>query len=468
MVELAKQNNILVLIATSIGSIMNPFFASMIVLAMPVIGTDFSVSAHDLGWLSTAYVLTNAICLVPASWFVDRFGYKKCYLIGTLIVILSCLFSISAPNYPILLTLRVLTGVGISLIMVTGLAILTRIFPKEKRGFIIGINTMMVYVGLTLGPFLGGIITDCLGWQSIFSIMIPFLLISAVMVFVFQEKEFTESTAKFDFLGVLIYAVATFLLMYGLTTITNFVSIIMAVIGLVLLILFILYERKKENPVLHIGLFLKNKRFARSSFAALLNYAAAFGVVYMVSLYLQSVGEMTASEAGMVLLFQPLVQVVLTPICGKLADHIDPKILSTLGMILTVIGLITLSCVGLSSSAIMWLIFVSQLIIGAGAALFAAPNVSSIMSSVSKKEYSMASSIVAIMRQYGMLISTAICMTSIAVFIGGTTFLEPSVYGEFTHAFQVAMLICAGLGIIGAIFSWFRGPIPVIIEDEKE
>ena len=460
MAEQTSKNNILVLIATSLGTIMNPLLASMIILAMPVIGGDFLVSARDLGWLSTAYILANAICLVPASWVVDRIGYKKSYLIGSLIVVLSCFISIFAWNYPVLLTFRVLAGLGVSLIMVTGLAILTRIFPKEKRGFIIGINTTMVYVGLTLGPFLGGILTDAFGWQSIYILMVPLILISGIMVFFFLKTEFTEPTFKFDILGALIYAGATFLLMYGLSTITDFGSPVLAALGLALLILFIWYEKRKEHPLLHVGLFFKNKRFARSSYAALLNYAAAYGVVYMVSLYLQSVGELSATEAGMILLFQPLIQVIVTPVAGKLSDKIDPKILVTIGMVLTVIGLVCLSCLGLFSTAVFWLITVSQIIIGFGAALFSAPNTTTIMNSVPKKEYSTASGIISVVRQYGMLISTAICMACISVFVGSTEMLEPSVYGAFTHALQIAMLICAVLGIIGAVFSWFRGPVP--------
>ncbi|HJJ31918.1 MAG TPA: MFS transporter [Methanocorpusculum sp.] len=465
MAEQSSKHNILVLIATSIGTIMNPLLASMIILAMPVIGGDFLVSARDLGWLTTAFLLANAICLVPATWFVDRIGYKKSYLIGSLIVCLGCFFSIFAWNYPVLLSFRIISGVGVSLLMVTALAILSRVFPKEKRGFIIGINTTMVYVGLTLGPLLGGLLTDAFGWQSIFVLMTPMVLISGILLFLFQKNEFTEPTFKFDLIGTIIYAAATFLLMYGLSTITDIGSPVLAAAGFALLILFIWYEKRKEHPVLHIGLFFKNKRFARSSFAALLNYAGAYGVVYMVSLYLQSVGEMSATEAGMIILFQPLVQVIVTPIAGKLSDKTDPKYLVTLGMVLTVIGLLCLSCLGFFATAVFWLITVSQILIGFGAALFSAPNTATIMNSVSKKEYSTASGIVSVVRQYGMLISTAVCMACISIIVGGTELLEPSVYGNFTSALQVAMLICAVLCIIGAFFSWFRGPVP---EAEKE
>ncbi|HJJ67186.1 MAG TPA: MFS transporter, partial [Methanocorpusculum sp.] len=191
MTEITKKQQYLILLATSLGVLMNPLLASMLILALPNIGADFLVSARDLGWMSTAYILANAVCLVPGAWFVDKIGYKKSFIAGTIIVAVTCLLSVFASSYVSLLTWRVLSGVGVSLLMITSLAILTRIFPKEKRGFVIGINTTMVYVGLTLGPFLGGILTETLGWHSIFLIMAPVVLLSGIMLALCMKTEFT-------------------------------------------------------------------------------------------------------------------------------------------------------------------------------------------------------------------------------------------------------------------------------------
>ena len=457
---MAETNRALVLIATSTGAIITPLLSTMLILAMPEIGELFTVSARDLGWLSTAYILANAVCLVPGAWFVDKLGYKKSFITGCVICAIACTLAVFSPSYPFIILARVITGAGISLCMITSIAILTRIFPKNKRGFVIGINTTMVYAGLSIGPVLGGVLTEFCGWQSLFICVPPLVLAAALLMHFFLKEEFTEPVQKFDKLGTILYAVALIALMYGLSTITDTGSVFFVIAGLLLGAVFVFYELRVKAPILHIRLFFENRRFARSSYAALLNYAAAYSVTYMVSLYLQSVGELSATEAGMILLFQPLIQVIVTPVAGKLSDKIDPKILVTIGMVLTVIGLVCLSCLGLFSTAVFWLITVSQIIIGFGAALFSAPNTTTIMNSVPKKEYSTASGIISVVRQYGMLISTAICMACISVFVGSTEMLEPSVYGAFTHALQIAMLICAVLGIIGAVFSWFRGPVP--------
>ena len=460
MTEITKKQQYLILLATSLGVLMNPLLASMLILALPNIGADFLVSARDLGWMSTAYILANAVCLVPGAWFVDKTGYKKSFIAGTVIVAVTCVLSAFSNSYASLLTWRVLSGVGVSLLMITSLAILTRIFPREKRGFVIGINTTMVYVGLTLGPFLGGILTETLGWHSIFLIMAPVVLFSGIMLALCMKTEFTLPVKKFDGVGALLYAVSMLTLMYGLSTITDTGSIFLAGFGLILFAVFVWYELRRENSILHIRLFFENKRFARSAYAALLNYAAVYAVTYMVSLYLQSVGQLNAAEAGMIMLFQPLIQVVATPAAGKISDKVDAKYLVTGGMILTIVGLLFLSGLGLSMTNVAGYIMITQVFIALGAALFSAPNTSTIMGSVAPAEYSTASSIVSVVRQVGMLISMAVCMAAISVFVGGTDMLGPDMYAPFVEALRVSMLISTALAVFGVFFSWFRGPAP--------
>ncbi|HJJ52002.1 MAG TPA: MFS transporter, partial [Methanocorpusculum sp.] len=283
---------------------------------------------------------------------------------------------------------------------------------------------------------------------------------SGIMLALCMKTEFTLPVKKFDGIGAVLYAVSMLTLMYGLSTITDAGSIFLAGFGLILFAVFVWYELRRENPILHIRLFFENKRFARSAYAALLNYAAVYAVTYMVSLYLQSVGQLNAAEAGMIMLFQPLIQVVATPVAGKISDKVDAKYLVTGGMILTIVGLLFLSGLGLSMTNVAGYIMITQVFIALGAALFSAPNTSTIMGSVAPAEYSMASSVVSVVRQAGMLISMAVCMAAVSVFVGGTDMLGPDMYAEFVEALRVSMLISAGIAVAGVFFSWFRGPAP--------
>ncbi len=440
------------------GSLLNPMIATMVILALPAIGLEFGVSARDLGWMSTAFILATAILLVPASRLVDSIGYKKSYIIGGLIVVVSCFFSIFTPDYTTLIILRIIAGMGSAFVMITGLAILTRVYPANKRGMFIGVNTAMVYVGASMGPIIGGFLTEYAGWRSLFLLMIPLLLISAILMVIFLKQEFKNPWKFFDIKGTILYAAAIFCTMFGLSTITDNGSLFLAIAGVILFVIFIWYERRVKEPVLHVDLFFKNKRFARSSYTALLNYGCTYGAVYMVSLYLQSVGELSAVEAGFIIFFQPLIQAVMTPIAGKLSDHFDPRYLVTFGMALSAIGVILLAGLGLTSAVSY--IAITQVFIGLGSALFSAPNTNAIMSAVPQKEYSSASSIVAVMRQLGMILSMAICMAAISIFVGGLNMLGPDMYPQFVQAQQVSMLVCSGLAVIGIFFSWFRGKAP--------
>lgn len=459
MTDISTARRNIILATTSIGSIINPLLNTMVIIAAPFFGNVFNVSARDLGWLSTAFILANAIALIPATWIVDKIGYKKSYLIGSLIVAISCLLTVFASNYPLIIALRAASGLGISFVMITSVALITQIFPSEKRGFAIGLNSMMIYLGLTLGPFLGGIIVETLGWKSIFYLISPLIFTTGILVYILINTEFTNPVKKPDLWGILFYGIATFCMMFGLATITDTLSPFIVASGLILFILFIRHEFHHSNPVLHVSLFKQNKRFSRASFAALLNYSASYAVVYMMSLYLQTVGNRSATESGLIILVQALIQVIATPIAGKFADKYDSKYLSTGGMILTTIGLILLANISLNSDVNRSYILIIQILIGLGIAFFTTPNSTDIMNSVPKCEYSTASGIISAVRQYGMLISMAICMSSISIIVGSYEILSEDVYDEFLIAFQYAMYFCAGLSGIGAILSWFRGPL---------
>ena len=460
MTELSTKQQYLILVATSLGVLMSPLLASMIILGLPAIGSEFLVSARDLGWINTAYVLANVIFLVPASWFVNRIGYKKSFIIGTAILAATAFLAAVSPNYAVLLASRALSGIGVAFLVITGIAIITRVFPPDKRGFAIAINTTMVYIGGTVGPALGGTLTELFGWRSPFLLIIPLVLLSGILLSLFMKTEFTVPVRKFDGIGAVLYALAMFALVFGITTITDSGSLLIAGIGLLLFIVFIWYEMRKENPLLRVRLFAENKRFARSSYAALLNYAAIYAVTYMVSLYLQSVGQLSAAETGFILLFQPLVQAIATPAVGKFSGKVDAKYLTTAGMVLTIIGLLLLSGLGLSMTNVALYIIIAQVFTAFGVSLFSAPNTTTIMSSVKPEEYSMASSLVSVFRMAGMLLSMAVCMTVISVIVGSTALLGPAVYAEFTAALRISMLISVSLSFVGLFFSWFRGPAP--------
>lgn len=288
------RTNRLILLATSIGAVLSPLIGSMIVLAMPEIGVSFGVVVRDLGWLSTIFILANAIFLIPAALLSD--------LLGAVVVAVSCAFSVVAPTYGGLLDLRVVAACGTSFLMVTGLAILSRVYPPWGRGTAFGVHAAMVYVGASAGPVLGGVLTDVFGWRSVFVMMVPLAVVAAVPMWRFFRDEVRgRSEGRFDVVGTVLYATGMFCAMYGLSTLPDLGSAGLTVAGLGVMVVFVWYELRVFSPVLRVRLFFTNRRFARSAYAALLNYGCTAGSVFFVSLYLQSIGQLSPVHAGMVI-----------------------------------------------------------------------------------------------------------------------------------------------------------------------
>jgi MFS family permease len=372
----------------------------------------------------------------------------------------------------------------------TSLAILSAIYPPSQRGSIFGINVAVVYIGSSFGPVVGGIMTAVFGWRSLYLLLIPLALLSMFLVYRTLKFDFIESRGEpFDTKGALIYMVFIFFLLFGLSNLPEIWAFACLAIGLLGFPILIYYLKNQKYPIMKIRLFFTNKHFARSNFAALLNYAGTFSVIFFLSLYLQRVADLylliawlnsldlpviqaiisyttdliiendinpLPILAGLILLAQPVVQATLSPFVGKLSDKIDSRYLSTLGMLFLACGLLCFSTLK-ADTPIRYLI-AFQIIVGTGFALFASPNTSAIMNSVSKRDFSSASSTISVMRQSGMVLSMAIAMCIISIYLGSTEMLNESTIPLFLDALKITFYIGIAFCLIGAILSYLRGP----------
>ena len=157
------------LLVATLASFLTPFMGSSVNVAIPTISTEFAANAIILSWIPTAYLLTSAMFSIPLGRVADIYGMKKIFIYGIIIFTISSLGAAMAPSVDFLILSRIIQGIGSAMIFVTGLAIITAVFPPQERGKAIGINITVVYIGLVLGPILGGILTQYLGWRSIFT-----------------------------------------------------------------------------------------------------------------------------------------------------------------------------------------------------------------------------------------------------------------------------------------------------------
>ena len=421
-------------------------------IALPSIGREFAIDAVLLGWVATAYLLSAAMFLVPFGRIADIHGRKKIFLYGILTFALSSLLSAIAPGALFLIFSRALQGIGSAMIFGTGVAILTSVFPVGERGKVLGINVAAVYSGLSLGPFAGGFLTQQLGWRSIFLLNVPLsLIIVAATVWKLKGEWAGARGEKFDLSGSVIYALSLPALMYGFSLLPAASGAWLIAIGVLGLAAFTRWEIGRRSPVIDMNLFKSNTIFAFSSLAALINYAATFAIGFLLSLYLQYTKGFSPQQAGTVLISQPVIMALCSPIAGRLSDRIEPRVVASVGMAFTMVALFLFSF--LSQDTNIGFVIASLIIVGFGLALFSSPNTNAIMSSVEKRSYGVAAATVGTMRLTGQMLSMGIAMLVFAVFIGRAE-ITPENYPAFLKsaktAFTIFTVVCFG-GIFASL-----------------
>ena len=451
----------IVLLACCIAGFISPLLTSMINLAIPSIASEFAISAHDRGWLVMTFFLSSVAFLVPVSRIADLYGKKKIFIIGIVVVLISSLMSAIATSFAILLVWRVVAGIGTAAISTTSIAMIVQIYPRSQRGLPLALNTMCIYIGASMGPGLGGLLTETFGWQSIFFSLIPFSVAAFVAILFFKKDFKTSEGEPFDIKGSVLYALGIMALMYGIITLPDRLSPAFIAGGAVLLIAFFNFETRSKYPALNVGLF-KGKVFRRSSIAAFLNYGSSYAVIFTLSQYLQDIGGMSPGTAGLIILLQPAVQAVVTPFAGRTSDKINPRILTTMGMIMMCIGTGLMITLTVNVNEQMLKVYIILLCTGLGYALFSTPNTNLIMGNVSPKNYTESSGVISVMRQVGMMSSVAIMVCMISVMMGTTTVIDPSTYGQFMDAIRYSFIVCFLLAVAGAFMTWFsKDSIPL-------
>ena len=446
-----------VLLAVTLSSFLTPFMGSSINIALPGIGAEFGVDAVTLGWISLSFLLTSAMFLVPFGRVADIYGRHMIFKAGVWSFTVSALACGLSPSVRVLLVVRLIQGAGSAMIFATALPVLISAYPHEKRGHVIGINAASVYLGLSLGPFIGGIFTHYLGWRSIFlmaSIMGLFV-ITCVRRHLPEDVPAGEGQT-FDYTGAVLYSSALVSIMYGFSRFPSTTGIIITLCGIAGFVIFVIHEGHVRQPVLHVELFRNNTVFALSNLSALINYSATFSVTFLLSLYLQYIKALDAWHAGMLLVIQPALMALFSPVAGRLSDRIEPRIVSSAGMVLTTAGLLILCFVNQATS--LWLIVFSLVILGTGFSMFASPNTNAVMSSVEAKYYGIASGTLGTMRLVGQMMSMGLTMMIFSLFIGHSA-ITPERHAAFIHSVNVAFAIFTVMCFAGIWMSLARGKV---------
>jgi EmrB/QacA subfamily drug resistance transporter len=444
-----------VLIIASLPNFLFPFMSTAMNVALPTMSIDLSLDAILLGWVVTAYQLASVILVLPFGRLADIYGRKKIMTAGMFLSAATCLALMFANSSVELISFRIFQGIGGIMSYTTGMTILISAFPQGQRGKALGFLSAAAYAGQSAGPFAGGLLTHYFGWRSIFLVGVILSLITVVFIFWKLKGEWIESKGeKLDIIGTAILGFTLFSIVYGLSSLPDTLGILLVGIGIVGLISFIFYELKVENPIMNMELFRKNRVFAFSSVAVLINFGATWPVALLLSLYLQYIKGFDPQTAGFVLVTQPVIQVLCSPIAGRISDKIEPRIVASIAMALTTIGLVMFAF--LDNGTSLAYIISALVLAGIGFAFFGAPNSNAIMNSVDKKFYGVSSAIISMMRQLGVIFGMGTIMMLFSIYMGRVQ-ITPEYYEVFLTIVKLGFTISATLCFVGIFASLSRG-----------
>ena len=443
------------LIMILLNAFATPVMLSAVNVAIPFIADDLSVNAVLLCWIPMAYLMASAMFVLIFGRIADMVGRKKIFLIGTTSVIVTSLIATLVDSGITLIAVRFLQGISAAMLYATQVAIISSIFPPAKRGYAIGLTVSAIYLGLTIGPLIGGYVVDLYGWRASFVVHLPLAMIAlAIGILYVKDEWLSDERGSFDLFGAILYMLSILVLCFGVSYLPSALSYVLIFFSLFGFIFFFLFERKHIHPIFDTTLFFTNRVFTFSCLASLIIYTATFANVVQINLYLQYLKGFSATAAGMIVMCQPITMAIFSPIAGRLSDKFEPKYLSTVGMGITCCGLIMLSNLEIDS-ALNYLIF-SLIIIGFGFSLFSPPNVNAIMGSVEKRFYGSATGAMATMRIVGQMFSMVLVTLIFALVIGSVDINQEN-YGALEDAIRIIFSISAILCIPGLYLSMARG-----------
>jgi EmrB/QacA subfamily drug resistance transporter len=452
-----------ILFVVSAVQFLTPFMLSAVGVALPAIGREFSASAVQLGLVETVYIFAFSLFLLPVGRLGDIYGRRRIFTIGILVftagtVLLSLAFTIES-----FIVFRFFQGCGGAMISGNSVAILASVFPPAKRGRAMGIITGCVYLGLSLGPVLSGFMVTHLGWRWIFYLGVLVELGCLFLTVLKLKDEWAGARGeRFDFMGSFLYITSLFCLIYGaLNQKEGGIYLAFMASGALGFLIFLAFEHRCSSPILDVGLVIRNRVFAFSNLATLINYAASSGIAFFFSLYLQVVRGHSPQGAGWILIIQPAFQSVLSPLFGRLADQVSPAGLATAGMALCALSLGLASQVHAATP--MYVITGMLALMGVGFSLFSSPNTTTVMGSVPPKSYGIASSFLATMRTMGMLCSMTIITLVFKHFMGDHP-VSAETRSSFLASMHLCMMIFCFLCVVGVLCS--MGRLKPVSQDE--
>lgn len=450
-----------VLASTLDGSILN--------VAYPVLTEAFNTEPSTVLWVTVAFLLISSSLALPLGTVGDMIGRKRLYIVGFLVFTLGLALVTISQSIGQMIAFRILQGAGQGMMLATSNALVVGAFPDSERGKALGINGALVGLGLASGPVLGGGILELLGWRALFWTRLPVSIVGvlvAMLILRSDSKGKGGEREQFDYPG-------TVTLMIGLSALLLFInrapldgpSIFVLLLGVVATIGlggFVVVEQRAVVPLFDFGL-LRQRLFSMAVISSMLQFIAQAAFLFLMPFYLLQGLGMQAWEAGPVLMTLPITRLVISPLSGILSDRFQSRTISTLGLIIMLMGYLLL--LGLDGDSSLVQIVIGLVLAGSGSSMFLPPNNSVVMGSVTRDRLGMASAIITVGRQIGISLGITLMGTMYSLReslhhealassgLDGTEMAQLAVIGGYKDGFVIAMFFV----IAAVLFSVLRG-----------
>jgi MFS family permease len=435
--------------AVGLASFLTPFLYGALSVAIPTIGHEFSFTAQDMVLVMMAHLLFSTGCNLPFSRLSDKVGRKNVFMAGSLLFAASSLMAAIAQGKWFLLAARALQGVGDAMTFGVSAAILVCIVPPERTGRALGVNVTFIYAGLALGPLVGGALTSWLSWRVIFFASAAAGIAAMILIHKgFSQRE-TRTPTPVDVRGIALYLPAILALILGISQVPSWSGAVLILLSLALFAWFRRVELRQEHPLVDLAYLRGNRAFTLANLTSTLGFTAGFSMGFLASLLLQNVMGLPAKDAGALLLVQPAVLTLVSPLAGRLSDRFMPEKVSAVGLVLLGGGLIAFSLHGLAVGP-AWVAGLLA-VVGFGFALFVSPNINAIMRSIDPPHMGLASGLLATMRGLGMCLSLSLTGVVLAIYGVGA---QPAQAGpEIVGALRACFLLFGTVSLAAALVS---------------
>ena len=434
---------------------------SIVNVALPVMSGELNASMGDIEWVASIYLVVTCATILIFGRLGDMIGKVRIFQIGVILFTIGSLLCSISGTLPLLIGARVVQGLGSAAALANNQGIITESFPPDERGKALGFVSTFVALGSMTGPTLGGMILTVLPWTYIFLINIPVGVLSFLIGLRTLPNKKPAKPGRLDAKGSVLLLLSILLLFGSFTLLQNCVSlpiIIGIIAGAVFLALFIMVEKRMDDPLVPIGIF-KNKMFSLNLFTMLTAFIAIGANNIIMPFYLQDARQFSPGMAGLLMTVIPLITAVMGPISGTMSDHIGSELPTMIGLIFTTVGLALMTMLGIDTTIAVIILFLA--VIAVGSALFQSPNNSLVMGSVSRDELGLVGSLAGLVRNMGMSVGitagTSLLYSRMSDMAGyRVTNYIPGQPDVFLYGLRSVYIMLAVVVFVGALLTIIR------------